>query len=108
MPGGNAISPINADEFFAASKELLSREPLRNVDAKNLARAKVYPLTTYSGEPIKEPRLIYPYGEYDHDTVKIIRNLGCICAFKADPLKNYKFKNRLFELPRFDTNDFLF
>ena len=65
MPGGNAISPINADEFFAASKELLSREPLRNVDAKNLARAKVYPLTTYSGEPIKEPRLIYPYGEYD-------------------------------------------
>ena len=65
MPGGNEISPINADEFFAASKELLSRKPLSSRFARNLERAKVYPLTTYSGEPIKEPRLIYPYGEYD-------------------------------------------
>tara|TARA_B100000035_G_scaffold312043_1_gene322716 strand:+ start:4817 stop:5737 length:921 start_codon:yes stop_codon:yes gene_type:complete len=55
---------------------------------------------------INEFTMCYPYGNYNQDTLKILRKNNCLIGLSTKvasvPLKNYK----AYELPRFDTNDF--
>ena len=49
----------------------------------------------------------YPYGSYDLDTHKILKqyNVNYALTTKADSI-SYKNIDKFLELPRFDTNDF--
>ena len=48
----------------------------------------------------------YPYGSYNHDTLKILKTRGCLIALTTkNGIANLKSTN-LLELSRYDTNDF--
>ena len=50
--------------------------------------------------------MCYPYGDYNQNTIEILRNLNCSLALTTKvasvPLSGYE----KLELPRYDTNDF--
>ena len=60
----------------------------------------------YLGQKSNDWIMAYPYGEFNKTTIKLIKDLGAICAFKADRINFNKSNIKLFELPRFDTNEF--
>jgi len=47
----------------------------------------------------------YPYGDYDHNTVKILEDLGCSAAVTTKVAMAEAGKSALLELPRINTND---
>ena len=51
--------------------------------------------------------MCYPYGDYNDDTLDLLKKNNCIigltCKVKSVELKNYI----PYELPRYDTNDFI-
>ena len=50
--------------------------------------------------------MCYPYGAYNKDTISILKKLNCIAGLTTKVGIANLTKNNLFELSRFDTNDF--
>lgn len=50
--------------------------------------------------------MCYPFGGYDSNTLKILREKNCKVALTTHVGEAYLIKNKCLELPRFDTNDF--
>jgi len=49
----------------------------------------------------------YPYGSYNHDSIKLLKKYNISFALTSKPgTVNKKNLNNIFTLPRFDTNDF--
>ena len=50
--------------------------------------------------------MCYPFGNYNKNTLKVIKSLGCKIGVTINPGVNDLSKIRPLELNRFDTNDF--
>ena len=48
----------------------------------------------------------YPYGDYNETTLKILSEYNFKLALTTVPLTYIKEKDNLFEIPRWDTNDY--
>jgi len=58
------------------------------------------------GAPTKDWVMCYPYGAYNSDTIKVIKDLSCSIGVTTKPeVARLDCSNR-YALPRFDTNDF--
>jgi|TARA_B110001450_G_scaffold256959_1_gene289764 peptidoglycan/xylan/chitin deacetylase (PgdA/CDA1 family) len=50
--------------------------------------------------------MCYPYGSFNNHTKNIIKEKGCLYGFSADPGKSLLSKKNIYNMNRFDTNDF--
>ena len=55
---------------------------------------------------IKNWIMCYPYGSFNNHTKNIIKEKGCLYGFSADPGKSLLSKKNIYNMNRFDTNDF--
>jgi hypothetical protein len=59
-----------------------------------------------TGAPVKEWIMCYPHGDYNSETLDVLRKKNCSIGLTSKTGLNLLNKNNLFELLRFDTNDF--
>ena len=59
-----------------------------------------------AGASIKEWIMCYPHGDYNSETLDVLREKNCSIGLTSKPGLNQLNNNNLFELLRFDTNDF--
>jgi peptidoglycan/xylan/chitin deacetylase (PgdA/CDA1 family) len=58
------------------------------------------------GASVKEWIMCYPHGDYNSETLDVLREKNCSIGLTSKSGLNQLNKNNLFELLRFDTNDF--
>lgn len=58
------------------------------------------------GENINHWTMCYPYGDYNNDTLDLLKKYNCKAAFTTK-VKIASLNDNKFEIPRLDTNDFL-
>jgi len=58
------------------------------------------------GASVKEWIMCYPHGDYNSETLDVLREKNCSIGLTSKTGLNQLNKNNLFELLRFDTNDF--
>jgi len=59
-----------------------------------------------AGASVKEWIMCYPHGDYNSETLDVLREKNCSIGLTSKTGLNQLNKNNLFELLRFDTNDF--
>ena len=59
-----------------------------------------------AGASVKEWIMCYPHGDYNSETLDVLREKNCSIGLTSKSGLNQLNKNNLFELLRFDTNDF--
>ncbi|MDA9288023.1 hypothetical protein N9P72_03955, partial [Amylibacter sp.] len=58
------------------------------------------------GAPVDDWIMCYPYGEYNEDTLRILRSKKCAIGLTTKVGFANLNSSNLLELARFDTNDF--
>ncbi len=61
----------------------------------------------YIKAPTKSWIMCYPYGSYNSNTIKFLKKKECIAGLTVKVGNNDLSKAKLFELKRYDTNDFI-
>ena len=56
--------------------------------------------------PINNWIMCYPYGSYNLNTIQILKRKNCLAGLTVKVGNNNFLEDNLFELKRYDTNDF--